>query len=73
MTEYKGNYQGNPKPETTDERCDIRVWSDSCRRSEQTDQSDKYLCAACGSVPVLHHEMHHEHFPHLCGDEDELS
>ena len=53
--------------------CEIRVWSDSCRRSEYTTEAEKYLCAACGKIPVLHHEVHHEHFPHLFGDEDEMS
>ena len=53
--------------------CDIRVWDDSCRRSEYKSEGDKYLCAACGKIPLLHHEVHHEHFPHMCGDEDDMS
>jgi hypothetical protein len=55
------------------ERCDIRTWSDSCRRDEYTSASEKYLCASCGKIMGLEHEMHHEHFPHLSGDKDNMS
>ncbi|HBG05542.1 MAG: hypothetical protein A2075_20480 [Geobacteraceae bacterium GWC2_58_44] len=57
---------------TAQERCDIKVWSDSCRKSEYTSNADKYLCTSCGSISALDHEMHHEHFPHLSGDKDTL-
>ena len=53
--------------------CDIKVWSDSCRRDEYTTNTDKYLCASCGKIEVIDHEMHHEHFPHLSGDTDNMS
>ena len=69
MTEYNDKN----KPETDTHDCDIRVWDDSCRRSEYTSEGDKFLCAACGKIPVLHREIHHEHFPHLSGDESEMS
>jgi hypothetical protein len=59
--------------ETGPERCDIKVWCASCRRSEFTSKSDKYLCTACGKIMVLDHEVHHEHFPHISGDKDNLS
>jgi hypothetical protein len=59
--------------ETDRHDCDIKVWSDSCRRDEFTSNSDKYLCASCGKISVLDHEMHHEHFPHMSGDKDNLS
>ena len=55
------------------EGCDIRVWCDSCRRSEYTTEGEKYLCAACGKIVGLEREMHHEHFPHLSGDKDSMS
>jgi hypothetical protein len=53
--------------------CDVKVWSGSCERSEYTDQGDKYLCTTCGTIAGLNHEVHHEVFPHVCGDEDNLS
>jgi hypothetical protein len=59
-------------PESSEERCDIKVWCDACKRSEYTTSTDKYLCATCGKIMVLDHEMHHEHFPHLSGDKDML-
>ena len=52
--------------------CDIRVWCDSCRRSEFRSKSDKYLCASCGKIMVLDHEIGHEHFPHLSGDPENM-
>ena len=57
---------------TSEDRCDIRVWADSCQREEYGSRSDKYLCASCGTIKLLDHEMHHEHFPHLSGDKDTL-
>lgn len=75
MAEYKGKYfeeTAQPKEKVQPE-CDIRVWDESCRRSEYTSDSDKYLCAACGKIPAINREVHHEHFPHLVGDEDEMS
>ena len=59
--------------ETDENRCDIRVWCESCRQTEYKTQADKYLCATCGKIMVLDHEMHHEPFPHLSGDKDNLS
>ena len=70
MTEDRG---GKSSVEKDRHDCDIRVWCDSCRRDAYTSSGDKYLCATCGKVMVLHHEMHHEHFPHLSGDKDEMS
>lgn len=56
----------------SDPSCDIKVWCDSCHRSEYTTTADKYLCSSCGKIAVLDHEMHHEHFPHLSGDKDTM-
>ena len=53
--------------------CDIKVWSASCERSEYANEGGKYLCATCGKIAGLDHEVHHEVFPHVCGDEDNLS
>lgn len=55
-----------------DEKCDIKVWADSCQQEEFTSKSDKYLCDSCGQIKVLDHEMHHEHFPHMSGDKDTM-
>jgi hypothetical protein len=53
--------------------CDVKIWSGSCERSEYSDPGEKYLCATCGKIAGLDHEVHHEGFPHVCGDEDNLS
>lgn len=53
--------------------CDVRIWSGSCEQSEPVGKADKFLCATCGTIPNLNHEVHHEIFPHVCGDEDNLS
>ena len=53
--------------------CDVRVWSGSCDHSEYTTAGDKYLCASCGTIVGLNHEVHHEVFPHVSGDDDNLS
>ena len=59
--------------ETDRHECDIRVWCPSCQRNAYTKSEEKYLCATCGKIMELRHEMHHEHFPHLSGDKDEMS
>ncbi len=56
----------------TEERCDIRIWSGECERSDYTTMSEKYLCSSCGTIPGLDHEMHHEIYPHIAGDEKNL-
>jgi len=53
--------------------CDIRVWSGACERREYATEGDQYLCATCGSIAGLNHEVHHEVFPHISGDDDNLS
>ena len=54
-------------------RCDIKVWCQSCERSEYTSEGDKYLCTTCGKIMGLDHEVRHEPFPHVSGDKDTLS
>jgi hypothetical protein len=56
-----------------DPGCDVRVWSGTCQTGEDATGGDKYLCAVCGTIQGLTHEVHHEHFPHISGDEDNLS
>ncbi|MBI2354457.1 MAG: hypothetical protein HYV06_05425 [Deltaproteobacteria bacterium] len=57
---------------TTEESCDIRIWSEECQRSSFMTSGEKYLCAVCEKIPVLDHEVHHEIFPHVSGDADNL-
>jgi len=64
---------GKSTREAGKERCDIRVWCEACRRDDYRTEGDKYLCASCGKIMVIDHEMRHEPFPHLSGDEDNLS
>jgi len=59
--------------ETTSGDCDIRVWCGDCERTEYTTSGDRYLCASCGKILNLGHEVHHEIFPHVSGDGDHLS
>lgn len=56
--------------EEKDQRCDTRIWCKECQRSEYTTSGDKYLCAACGKILELKHEVHHEIFPHVSGIDD---
>ena len=58
---------------TSGSGCDVKVWAASCLRSEYSSEGDKYLCATCGTIVGLDHEVHHEIFPHISGDEDNLS
>ena len=69
MTDYKVTTE----MEKDQKGCDIKVWCASCRRSEYTQSGDKYLCSTCGKIMDLSHEMHHEPFPHMSGDEDNMS
>lgn len=52
--------------------CDIRVWSGDCRQSSYTTDGEKYLCASCGMIPGLDHEVRHDIFPYISGDTDKL-
>ncbi len=54
-------------------RCDIKTWSGECRQSDSPSGEKKYLCAVCGTIVDLNHEVRHEHFPHVSGDTDNLS
>lgn len=70
----------NPIEEPADRSCDSKTWSGSCQNSNlsaQQEHSDpttdhQYQCNSCGKVHSLNHEIHHEHFPHLSGDESEM-
>jgi len=53
-------------------KCDSRIWCAACERSNYITLGDKYLCANCGKVMESDHEMHHEIFPHIVGDDDNL-
>ena len=55
------------------ERCDTKVWSGECGQGDDATGGDEYLCALCGTVRDLNHEVHHEIFPHVSGDTDNLS
>jgi hypothetical protein len=57
--------------ESPQERCDIKVWSGQCQQSDAGE--NKYLCKVCGTIQDLNHEMHHECFPYISGDTDNLS
>jgi len=63
----------NGKADTSEEGCDIRIWSGDCRHSDYRTYGEKYLCNSCGKILVLDHEVHHEIFPHVVGDTDLLS
>jgi len=54
------------------ERCDTKVWSGDCDHSGDATGGNEYLCVSCGTIRNLDHEMHHETFPHVSGDTDNL-
>jgi hypothetical protein len=58
---------------SADERCDIRVWSGTCRHDDYTKLGDKYLCSSCGEIDNLDHTISRQSFPHVSGDYDRLS
>lgn len=57
----------------TKERCDVKVWSGACEHSSYERFGDKYLCDVCGTLTDSDHEVSHEGFVHISGDEDMLS
>lgn len=58
--------------ERPEETCDVRVWRKECERTDYTAKGEKYLCATCEKIHNLDHEVHHEIFPHVHGDTDNL-
>ena len=56
-----------------EEECDIRIWSAECKRDKFATEGDKYMCVSFGKIAGLNHEVHHEVFPHISGDDDNLS
>lgn len=61
------------KSELKPEECDVRVWSAECRRDKFATEGEKYMCVSFGKIAGLTHEVHHEVFPHISGDDDNLS
>ena len=57
----------------TKERCDIKVWSGACEHETYSSLSEKYLCDSCGTIAKMDHEVSHEGFVHIKGDEDTVS
>jgi len=55
------------------DRCDIRIWSGDCRQSSYSTDGEKYLCASCGVISSLDHEVNHGIFPYVSGDYDTLT
>jgi hypothetical protein len=56
----------------TGDRCDVKVWSGACEHDSYGNPGEKYLCDSCGRISRLDHEISHEGFIHLKGDEDYL-
>ena len=53
--------------------CHIKVWSPECETTSTSVSEDKYLCSSCKTIPALEHEIRHEPFPYICGDEENMS
>ncbi|KAF0219463.1 MAG: hypothetical protein FD174_1923 [Geobacteraceae bacterium] len=70
MTTYAGKTITTESPE---DRCDTKVWSGECQHGDYATSGEKYLCTLCGTIRNLDHEVHHEIFPHVSGDTDNLS
>ena len=56
-----------------EESGDIKIWCKECEKSDYNIIGDKYVCRSCGKSLDLDHEVHHEIFPHVVGDSDNLS
>lgn len=57
-----------------EEACDVKIWCEACQVSDYTiDEESSYWCVSCGKLLNLDHEVHHEIFPHVSGDTDNLS
>jgi hypothetical protein len=67
----------NPEKSTTKasaaKECASKVWSAACERSNYATQSEKYLCVSCGTIPGLDHEVRHDTYSYISGDDDNLS
>ncbi|HEY5974694.1 MAG TPA: hypothetical protein VIU41_08140 [Geobacteraceae bacterium] len=55
------------------ERCDTKIWSGTCEHSSYKTLGEKYLCDVCGTLSSHDHEVSHEGFIHISGDEHSLS
>lgn len=58
---------------TSDDRCDVRIWSGECEHTEYNDLSDKYRCDVCATIPGLNHEVRPATMPYVSGDYNNLS
>jgi hypothetical protein len=70
MTIYSGK---STMTELSQERGDIKIWSEECRNSSYTNSGDQYLCTSRGIIPALNHEVRHETFPYVSGNYENLS
>lgn len=55
-----------------EQACDVKIWCDACKKCDYTVVDGEYLCASCGKLLHVDHEVHHEGFPHVSGDTDNL-
>lgn len=53
-------------------RCDIKTWSGDCQQNSYQSEGEKYLCASCGTISHLDHEVVHDGFPYVSGDYNRL-
>jgi len=58
--------------EPGDRGCDVKSWSGACEHTEYTKEGDQYLCSTCGKIAKMTQQVHHEHFPHVSGDTDNM-
>lgn len=58
---------------TSEASCDVKIWAGACQHSDYRAEGDEYLCSLCGKIIGLTHEVRHEGFPYISGDEDNLS
>lgn len=67
MATKKANLTASPI-----DRCDIKTWSGDCLQTSYPSDGEKYLCASCGTISHLDHEVAHDGFPYISGDYDRL-
>ena len=56
-----------------EDRCDVRIWSGDCLKTDAHTSGEKYLCKSCGKIDDTDHKVSHEYYSNISGDYKNLS